>query len=73
MAILTLIVVRAAFTSLLICRVDDLELGVRLLMQIGDSLFICRQLQLILGNALLSAYERRDCRLILVEPALRLL
>ena len=58
MAILTLIVVRAVFTSLLICRVDDLELGVCLLMQIGDSLFICRQLQLILGNALLSgAYK----------------
>ena len=73
MAILALVVVRVGLPSLLVRRVDDLEVGVRLLVQIADSLLIGRQLQLVLGNALLSAYERRDCRLILVEPALRLL
>ena len=73
MAILALVVVRVGLPSLLVRRVDDLEVGVRLLVQIVDSLLIGRQLQLVLGNALLSAYERRDCCLILVEPALRLL
>ena len=73
MAILALVVVRVGFPSLLVRRVDDLEVGVRLLVQIVDSLLISRQLQLVLGNALLSAHERRYCRLILVEPALRLL
>ena len=73
MAILALVVVRVGLPSLLVRRVDDLEVGVRLLVQIVDSLLIGRQLQLVLGNALLSAYERRDCRLILVEPALWLL
>ena len=73
MAILALVVIRVGLPSLLVCRIDDLEVGVRLLVQIADSLLIGRQLQLVLGNALLSAHERRDCRLILVEPALRLL
>ena len=73
MAILALVVVRVGFPSLLVRRVDDLKVGVRLLVQIVDSLLIGRQLQLVLGNALLPAYKRRDCRLILVEPALRLL
>ena len=52
MAVLTLM---AALPSLLVRRVDDLELGVRLLVQIIDSLLIGRQLQLVLGNTLLSA------------------
>ena len=73
MAILTLVVARIILPSLLVSRVDDLELGVRLLVQIIDSLLIGRQLQLVLGNTLLSADKRRYCRLILVEPALRLL
>ena len=73
MAILALVVVRVGLPSLLVRRVDDLKVGVRLLVQIVDSLLIGRQLQLVLGNTLLPAYKRRYCRLILVEPALRLL
>ena len=59
MAILALVVVRAVLPSLLVRRVDDLELGVRLLVQIVDSLLISRQLQLVLGNALLSGDYKR--------------
>ena len=59
MAILTLVVVRVGLPSLLVRRVDDLEVGVRLLVQIVDSLLIGRQLQLILGNALLSGDYKR--------------